>query len=141
MGQGSQDGSENSRGSQSDPPPHSVASGSLWPAPEGVWGGVWLHPAVLTPPAPVWVPAGCWGAQGRFAYRLFHDLFTNYSSALRPVEDTDRALNVTLQVTLSQIIDMVSGRARHQHHSQSRTIMTRCGPHSARPHQVLVDQS
>ncbi|KFQ28173.1 Neuronal acetylcholine receptor subunit alpha-10, partial [Merops nubicus] len=49
---------------------------------------------------------GCRGAQGRFAYKLLHDLFTNYSSALRPVEDTDRALNVTLQVTLSQIIDM-----------------------------------
>ncbi|KAF3693882.1 Neuronal acetylcholine receptor subunit alpha-9-II [Channa argus] len=30
----------------------------------------------------------------------------NYSSALRPVEDTDRALNVTLQITLSQIKDM-----------------------------------
>ncbi|NXM81690.1 ACH10 protein, partial [Oenanthe oenanthe] len=50
--------------------------------------------------------AGCRGAQGRFAYKLLHDLFANYSSALRPVEDTDRALNVTLQVTLSQIIDM-----------------------------------
>ncbi|NXQ47408.1 ACH10 protein, partial [Catharus fuscescens] len=49
---------------------------------------------------------GCRGAQGRFAYKLLHDLFANYSSALRPVEDTDRALNVTLQVTLSQIIDM-----------------------------------
>ncbi|XP_071373407.1 neuronal acetylcholine receptor subunit alpha-9-II [Centroberyx affinis] len=30
----------------------------------------------------------------------------NYSSALRPVEDTDKALNVTLQITLSQIKDM-----------------------------------
>ncbi|KFO14254.1 Neuronal acetylcholine receptor subunit alpha-10, partial [Balearica regulorum gibbericeps] len=49
---------------------------------------------------------GCQGAQGRFAYKLLHDLFVNYSSALRPVDDTDRALNVTLQVTLSQIIDM-----------------------------------
>ncbi|XP_009959370.1 PREDICTED: neuronal acetylcholine receptor subunit alpha-10-like, partial [Leptosomus discolor] len=48
----------------------------------------------------------CRGAQGKFAYKLLHDLFDNYSSALRPVEDTDRALNVTLQVTLSQIIDM-----------------------------------
>ncbi|NXC21891.1 ACH10 protein, partial [Corythaeola cristata] len=66
--------------------------------------------AAMAPPAPLWVPAGCQGAQGRFAYALLHDLFTNYSSALRPVEDTDRALNVTLQVTLSQIIDMVSGR-------------------------------
>ncbi|XP_026697079.1 neuronal acetylcholine receptor subunit alpha-10-like [Athene cunicularia] len=49
---------------------------------------------------------GCWGAQGRFAYKLLHDLFANYSSALRPVEETERALSVTLQVTLSQIIDM-----------------------------------
>uniref|UniRef100_H9G647 Cholinergic receptor nicotinic alpha 10 subunit n=1 Tax=Anolis carolinensis TaxID=28377 RepID=H9G647_ANOCA len=46
------------------------------------------------------------GAQGRFAYKLLSDLFANYSNALRPAEDTDRALNVTLQVTLSQIIDM-----------------------------------
>ncbi|XP_048349933.1 neuronal acetylcholine receptor subunit alpha-10 [Sphaerodactylus townsendi] len=52
-----------------------------------------------------WVP-DCSGAQGKFAYKLLKDLFANYSSALRPVEDTDRALNVTLQVTLSQIIDM-----------------------------------
>ncbi|XP_067161099.1 neuronal acetylcholine receptor subunit alpha-10-like [Apteryx mantelli] len=49
---------------------------------------------------------GCRGAQGKFAYKLLRDLFANYSSALRPVEDTDRALNVTLQITLSQIIDM-----------------------------------
>ncbi|XP_006032172.1 neuronal acetylcholine receptor subunit alpha-10 [Alligator sinensis] len=49
---------------------------------------------------------GCLGAQGRLAYKLLNDLFANYSSALRPVEDTDRALNVTLQITLSQIIDM-----------------------------------
>ncbi|NXS48302.1 ACH10 protein, partial [Balaeniceps rex] len=62
--------------------------------------------AAAAPPAPIWVPAGCRGAQGRFAYKLLHDLFANYSSALRPVDDTDRALNVTLQVTLSQIIDM-----------------------------------
>ncbi|XP_015283795.1 PREDICTED: neuronal acetylcholine receptor subunit alpha-10 [Gekko japonicus] len=52
-----------------------------------------------------WVP-DCSGAQGKFAYKLLKDLFANYSNALRPVEDTDRALNVTLQVTLSQIIDM-----------------------------------
>lgn len=32
----------------------------------------------------------------------------NYSNALRPVEDTDKALNVSLQITLSQIKDMVS---------------------------------
>ncbi|KAM9331207.1 neuronal acetylcholine receptor subunit alpha-9 [Gastrophryne carolinensis] len=37
---------------------------------------------------------------------LFRDLFENYSNALRPVEDTDRALNVTLQITLSQIKDV-----------------------------------
>uniref|UniRef100_A0A4W6BU00 Cholinergic receptor nicotinic alpha 9 subunit n=1 Tax=Lates calcarifer TaxID=8187 RepID=A0A4W6BU00_LATCA len=30
----------------------------------------------------------------------------DYSNALRPVEDTDRALNVSLQITLSQIKDM-----------------------------------
>ncbi|KAJ3589463.1 hypothetical protein NHX12_010308 [Muraenolepis orangiensis] len=34
------------------------------------------------------------------------DLFSNYTSALRPVEDTDHIINVTLQITLSQIIDM-----------------------------------
>ncbi|KAG8453610.1 hypothetical protein GDO86_000297 [Hymenochirus boettgeri] len=37
---------------------------------------------------------------------LFRDLFENYSNALRPVEDTDKALNVTLQITLSQIKDI-----------------------------------
>ncbi|XP_074869950.1 neuronal acetylcholine receptor subunit alpha-10 [Carettochelys insculpta] len=51
-------------------------------------------------------PPGCSGAQGKFAYKLLNNLFANYSNALRPVEDTDRALNVTLQITLSQIIDM-----------------------------------
>ncbi|RLV82886.1 hypothetical protein DV515_00016540, partial [Chloebia gouldiae] len=55
---------------------------------------------------PLRVSPGCRGAPGRFAYKLLHDLFANYSSALRPVEDTDRALNVTLKVTLAQIIDM-----------------------------------
>uniref|UniRef100_A0A667X685 Cholinergic receptor nicotinic alpha 9 subunit n=1 Tax=Myripristis murdjan TaxID=586833 RepID=A0A667X685_9TELE len=45
-------------------------------------------------------------AQGRYAQKLLNDLMENYSSALRPVEDTDKALNVTLQVTLSQIKDM-----------------------------------
>ncbi|KAM5318260.1 neuronal acetylcholine receptor subunit alpha-10 [Glossophaga mutica] len=48
----------------------------------------------------------CLGAEGRLAYKLFRDLFSNYTSALRPVADTDQALNVTLEVTLSQIIDM-----------------------------------
>ncbi|XP_003444684.2 neuronal acetylcholine receptor subunit alpha-9-II [Oreochromis niloticus] len=45
-------------------------------------------------------------AQGHYAQKLLNDLMENYSSALRPVDDTDRALNVTLQVTLSQIKDM-----------------------------------
>uniref|UniRef100_A0A8C1BX60 Cholinergic receptor nicotinic alpha 9 subunit n=1 Tax=Cyprinus carpio carpio TaxID=630221 RepID=A0A8C1BX60_CYPCA len=43
---------------------------------------------------------------GRFAQKLLHDLMENYSNALRPVEDTDKTLNVTLQITLSQIKDM-----------------------------------
>uniref|UniRef100_A0A8D0UDU7 Cholinergic receptor nicotinic alpha 10 subunit n=1 Tax=Sus scrofa TaxID=9823 RepID=A0A8D0UDU7_PIG len=51
-------------------------------------------------------PAECLGAEGRLAHKLFRDLFANYTSALRPVADTDQALNVTLEVTLSQIIDM-----------------------------------
>ncbi|XP_066497729.1 neuronal acetylcholine receptor subunit alpha-9-II [Hoplias malabaricus] len=45
-------------------------------------------------------------AQGRFAQQLLNDLMENYSEALRPVEDTDKTLNVTLQITLSQIKDM-----------------------------------
>ncbi|XP_073517219.1 neuronal acetylcholine receptor subunit alpha-10 isoform X1 [Phyllobates terribilis] len=49
---------------------------------------------------------GVLGAQGKFAYKLMNDLFANYSNALRPVEDMDKAMNVTLQITLSQIIDM-----------------------------------
>ncbi|KAK6296169.1 hypothetical protein J4Q44_G00338820 [Coregonus suidteri] len=48
----------------------------------------------------------CWSAHGKYAQKLLKDLFTNYTSALRPVEDTDNILNVTLQITLSQIIDM-----------------------------------
>uniref|UniRef100_A0A8C6XR53 Cholinergic receptor nicotinic alpha 10 subunit n=1 Tax=Naja naja TaxID=35670 RepID=A0A8C6XR53_NAJNA len=48
----------------------------------------------------------CSGAPGKVAYQLLRQLFANYSSALRPAEDTEQALNVTLQVTLSQIIDM-----------------------------------
>lgn len=47
-------------------------------------------------------------ANGKYAQKLFSDLFEDYSNALRPVEDTDAVLNVTLQVTLSQIKDMVS---------------------------------
>uniref|UniRef100_A0A8C9TPA0 Cholinergic receptor nicotinic alpha 9 subunit n=1 Tax=Scleropages formosus TaxID=113540 RepID=A0A8C9TPA0_SCLFO len=50
--------------------------------------------------------AGAVAAQGRYAQKLLNDLMENYSSALRPVEDTDKALNVTLQITLSQIKDM-----------------------------------
>eukprot|EP00066_Takifugu_rubripes_P005962 XP_003970415.1 PREDICTED: neuronal acetylcholine receptor subunit alpha-9-II [Takifugu rubripes] len=45
-------------------------------------------------------------AEGRYAQKLLNDLMENYSSALRPVGDTDSALNVTLQITLSQIKDM-----------------------------------
>ncbi|XP_056138760.1 neuronal acetylcholine receptor subunit alpha-10a, partial [Lampris incognitus] len=48
----------------------------------------------------------CLCAHGKYAQKLLNDLFSNYTSALRPVEDTDNILNVTLQVTLSQIIDM-----------------------------------
>ncbi|XP_060903011.1 neuronal acetylcholine receptor subunit alpha-10a isoform X2 [Labrus mixtus] len=48
----------------------------------------------------------CRCAHGTYAHKLLNDLFTNYTSALRPVEDTNFILNVTLQVTLSQIIDM-----------------------------------
>ncbi|KAM9498620.1 neuronal acetylcholine receptor subunit alpha-10-like isoform 1-T1 [Salvelinus alpinus] len=46
------------------------------------------------------------GAHGRYAQKLLTDLFANYTNALRPVEDTDHIINVTLQITLSQIIDM-----------------------------------
>ncbi|CAG06256.1 unnamed protein product, partial [Tetraodon nigroviridis] len=45
-------------------------------------------------------------AEGRYAQKLLNDLMENYSRALRPVGDTDSALNVTLQITLSQIKDM-----------------------------------
>ncbi|XP_067232536.1 neuronal acetylcholine receptor subunit alpha-10 [Chanodichthys erythropterus] len=48
----------------------------------------------------------CLCAQGKYAFKLLNDLFVNYTSALRPVEDTDNIINVTLQITLSQIIDM-----------------------------------
>lgn len=54
-----------------------------------------------------WCPVAH-AAQGHFAHQLLNDLMENYSNALRPVEDTDKTLNVTLQVTLSQIKDMVS---------------------------------
>ncbi|OCT99448.1 hypothetical protein XELAEV_18005229mg [Xenopus laevis] len=45
-------------------------------------------------------------AKGKYAQMLFRDLFEDYSNALRPVEDTDTVLNVTLQITLSQIKDV-----------------------------------
>ncbi|XP_029374966.1 neuronal acetylcholine receptor subunit alpha-10-like isoform X2 [Echeneis naucrates] len=48
----------------------------------------------------------CFAAHGRFAQKLLNDLFSNYTNALRPVEDTDHIINVTMQITLSQIIDM-----------------------------------
>uniref|UniRef100_A0A673XMQ0 Cholinergic receptor, nicotinic, alpha 10a n=1 Tax=Salmo trutta TaxID=8032 RepID=A0A673XMQ0_SALTR len=48
----------------------------------------------------------CWCPHGKYAQKLLNDLFTNYTSALRPVEETENLLNVTLQITLSQIIDM-----------------------------------
>ncbi|NXU65869.1 ACHA9 protein, partial [Horornis vulcanius] len=47
-------------------------------------------------------------AKGKYAHMLFNELFEDYSNALRPVEDTDKVLNVTLQISLSQIKDMVS---------------------------------
>lgn len=50
---------------------------------------------------------GAEAAQGKYAQMLFNELFEDYSNALRPVEDTDMVLNVTLQITLSQIKDMV----------------------------------
>ncbi|XP_028308084.1 neuronal acetylcholine receptor subunit alpha-9-I isoform X2 [Gouania willdenowi] len=45
-------------------------------------------------------------AQGHYAHKLLNDLMEEYSNALRPVDDTDKALNVSLQITLSQIKDM-----------------------------------
>uniref|UniRef100_UPI00398F5D8A neuronal acetylcholine receptor subunit alpha-9 n=1 Tax=Pristiophorus japonicus TaxID=55135 RepID=UPI00398F5D8A len=49
---------------------------------------------------------GTESADGRYAQMLFKNLFEDYIDALRPVEDTDLALNVTLKITLSQIKDM-----------------------------------
>lgn len=54
------------------------------------------------------------GAQGYYARKLLNDLMENYSNALRPVEDTDAALNVSLQITLSQIKDMVNNQSVNQ---------------------------
>ena len=68
--------------------------------------------------------AVCLGAHGRYAQKLMSDLFSNYTSALRPVEDTEHIINVTLQITLSQIIDMVTPELfafTHTHtHTHSR---------------------
>uniref|UniRef100_A0AAY4EE35 Cholinergic receptor nicotinic alpha 9 subunit n=1 Tax=Denticeps clupeoides TaxID=299321 RepID=A0AAY4EE35_9TELE len=61
----------------------------------------WLHALTITV-----LVAAADSAQGWYAQKLLNDLMENYSSALRPVEDTDKALNVTLQITLSQIKDM-----------------------------------
>lgn len=62
------------------------------------------------------------GAHGHYAQKLLNDLMENYSNALRPVEDTDSALNVTLQITLSQIKDMVSkGMQVHPPHAKPTT--------------------
>lgn len=66
-------------------------------------------------------------AQGHYARKLLSDLMENYSNALRPVEDTDEALNVSLQITLSQIKDMVSREEAQipiimQHRSRDITI-------------------
>lgn len=107
-----------------------AALGRVW------WGpsrgeGVGAPVLTVTPPHPVPGPAGCGGAQGRLAHKLLHDLFANYSSALRPAEDTDRALNVTLQVTLSQIIDMVSTGTRPAPHASVPITGTPLSP--ARP--------
>ncbi|XP_024133523.1 neuronal acetylcholine receptor subunit alpha-10a isoform X2 [Oryzias melastigma] len=48
----------------------------------------------------------CWCARAKYAKKLLTDLMSNYTKALIPVDDTNTILNVTLQVTLSQIIDM-----------------------------------
>lgn len=64
------------------------------------------------------LPTVSHSAQGHYARKLLNDLMEDYSNALRPVEDTDEALNVSLQITLSQIKDMVSGLQTyvfHQH--------------------------
>ncbi|XP_077333728.1 neuronal acetylcholine receptor subunit alpha-9 [Lithobates pipiens] len=64
-----------------------------------ICGLLWLFSTVLD-------LKGVESAKGKYAQMLFRDLFEDYTDALRPVEDTDRALNVTLQITLSQIKDV-----------------------------------
>lgn len=59
------------------------------------------------------LPTVSHSAQGHYARKLLNDLMEDYSNALRPVEDTDEALNVSLQITLSQIKDMVSRLQTH----------------------------
>ncbi|KAK2846782.1 hypothetical protein Q5P01_009781 [Channa striata] len=66
------------------------------------WRGQTLFPLLLC--VGILPPCSC--AQGKYAQKLLNDLFSNYTSALRPVDDTNTILNVTLQITLSQIIDM-----------------------------------
>ncbi|XP_069017371.1 neuronal acetylcholine receptor subunit alpha-10a isoform X1 [Embiotoca jacksoni] len=66
------------------------------------WGIQTLFPLLLC----LCILPTCRCANGKYAQKLLNDLFTNYTSALRPVEDTNTILNVTLQVTLSQVIDM-----------------------------------
>ncbi|CAB1327075.1 unnamed protein product [Coregonus sp. 'balchen'] len=64
----------------------------------------------------------CTSAQGRYAQKLLNDLMESYSSALRPVEDTDKTLNVTLQITLSQIKDMIREDSLQDHLSQIKDM-------------------
>lgn len=66
---------------------------------------------------------GTEAAQGKYAQMLFNELFEDYSNALRPVEDTDMVLNVTLQITLSQIKDMVSIRGPYSKDGQAPDIV------------------
>lgn len=81
------------------------------------------------------------GAQGHYARKLLSDLMDTYSNALRPVEDTDEALNVSLQITLSQIKDMVSRpptQELHQHRYEIQTPnMLRKDKHYTKPLQML----
>lgn len=92
-----------------------------------------MYVTILTVPPPV---LACWCAHGKYAQKLLNDLFTNYTSALRPVEDTNNILNVTLQITLSQIIDMVK-----QHMCKQVTTKIVCVKRiCAETHAVAWDQ-
>lgn len=66
-----------------------------------------VHKMTMKNDSHIFPPPVAHSAEGHYATKLLNDLMENYSNALRPVEDTDRALNVTLQITLSQIKDMV----------------------------------